>query len=105
MSKQKYLKVIHPTPADKAQADEFLKLASMREPMIGPIFAELVELIEKYPENELFYWKMATYAVFGFFKQADQQLLKFSTGQVNKNPTAPMPTQIYATTTMPPRAR
>jgi len=103
MPETKYIKIIHPTPEDIAKADEFLQLVSMREPGIGPMFAEIRDLIAKYPENELFYWKMATFLAFRFYRKSEDQLQKVAMGQPTSNPSMPEPPKSYPSTTFPPR--
>lgn len=103
MQQTKFLKIVHPEPEDIQRFEEFLELASKREPKIGPVFAEIRELVEQYPENELFYWKMATFVAFSFYKKSEEQLVKVSMGQPTGVPENFAP-KAYATTTMPPRA-
>lgn len=103
MLETKYIKIVHPTPEDNARADEFLLLVSQREPGIGAMFAEIRELIAKHPENELFYWKMATFLAFRFYRKSEDQLQKVSMGQPTGTPENFAP-KTYPTT-MPPRAQ
>ena len=109
MEKPQYLKIVHPTQADIDKMDEIFKLIGLKEPFIGPIYRELAELIKAHPENELFYWKMAVFTAFSFYKKSEEQLLKISHGQTGKQPASdsllPIPTKIYPTTTFPPRPR